>query len=246
MLRLISLLIIALFTSCQSSSIQNRELEEIYISGGTEKFYLADIPVWANFSSIGQCHRVESTRYLNFDNLSKNYALSYEQLLQFQYMLNRKFKAFKKTSGKKQLFLKDESYLFYNTYEQIIGGARDFFVPNYSKINLVWIDNVINDQEMLKKFKRLMNSAKMQEGHPVLVSTCLSSEELEKFILEHNLDRLGVKGISYEFFSPYSEDMNLVSEFRIHFDKLMPGKFLVLFAPWFPKEFVGIDKIEKF
>lgn len=232
-------------TSCQTS-VQKRSMEELYVSGGSEQYYLADLPIWANFSSIGQCRRSESIRYLNFETLNKSYSLTYEELIQFQFMLNRKFKAYKKSSGKEELFLKDESFLFYNTYEQIVGGGRDFLGPKYQKIHLIWIDAVLGNDGMLKKFKKLMQSSKMQEGHPVLVSTCLSSEQLENFIAENKLRELGVKGISQEMFAPYSDQMKLITDYRLYFDKLLPGKFMVLFAPWFPNEFMGIDKLEKF
>lgn len=216
------------------------------MSGGTEQYYLADLPSWANFSTVASCNRKTPIRYLNFNNLRKSYSLKYEQLVQFQYMLNRKFQSYKKSTGKEQLFLKDESYIFYNVYQQIVGGGKDFLVPKYHRIHLVWIDPSLRDKDMEKRLKKLMRSSKMELGHPVFISTCLSALELENYIVKNDYQKLGVKGISQEMFAPFNIKGSSVGEFRLHFDLLMPGKQLVLFANWFPKEFIGIEQYEKF
>lgn len=245
-LSILIILIGSFLAACQSGNIKKRNMEELYISGGTEKYYLADVPAWSNFSSIGQCRRIEPIRYLNFDNLHKSYSMSYEELIQFQFMMNRKIRAYRQSSGKDQLFLKDESFIFYNTYEQIIGGGRDFQIPKYERVHLIWIDSVLSDNKRLKKLIELMNSSKMQQGYPVLVSTCLSSFELEEFIAKNKLTQLGVKGVSQEMFAPFDDQMNLTTDYRIYFDKLFSGKYIVLYAPWFPKEFIGVEKLEKY
>jgi hypothetical protein len=221
-------------------------MEQVYMGGGTEQHYLADLPAWANFSAIGSCRRIEPVRFLNFQTLHKSYSMSYEQLVQFQYMLNRKFQSFKKSTGKKQLFLKDESYIFYNVYEQIIGGGKDFIVPKFNRVHLVWIDDALSDKDVAKKLHKLMKTAKMEEGHPVFVSSCLSAIELEKFIVKHGYEKMGVKAISQEMFAPFDHKNNLIGEYRLHFDLLMPGKDLVLFGNAFPKEFKGVSQYKKF
>lgn len=221
-------------------------MEDVYMGAGTEQYYLADLPSWANFSTLASCHRKFPVRYLNFKNLHKSYSMDYEHLIQFQYMLNRKFQSYKQSTGKEQLFLKDESYIFYNVYEQIAGGGKDFIAPKYHRVHLVWIDPVLTDVQMQKRLKRLMQSSKMEQGHPVFVSTCLSAIELENFILKNEYQKMGVKGISQEMFAPFNANTMPMGEYRLHFDLLLPGKQLVLFGNWFPKEFVGIEQYEKF
>ena len=216
------------------------------MGAGTEQYHLADLPAWANFSTLASCHRKFPIRYLNFESLHKSYSMNYEQLIQFQYALNRKFQSYKQSTGKEGLFLKDESYIFYNAYEQIVGGGRDFIPPKYHRIHLIWIDPALGDSQAQLRLKKLMQSSKMEQGHPVFVSTCLSALELEEYIVKHDYQKMGVKGISQEMFAPFNTKGDLIGEFRLHFDLLLPNKHLVLFANWLPKEFIGIEQYEKF
>jgi len=228
--------------SCASddNGILRQDLDQAYIGAGAEQYFLAGVPNWANFSSIGQCKRSEPVRYVNFENLSKSFALSYEQMIQLQFMLNKKFSSYKFSTGRKEIFLKDEHFIFYNVQEQIAGGAREFNVPKFNRIHLIWIDELVKSKIGKAKLKKLMHSSVMEQGHPIFVSTCLSLIELEQFISKNGYTAMGTKGISHEMFTPYNSELKINYEFSIDFSLLLPNKELHLFAPSFPKEFKGI------
>ena len=77
----------AVFTSCsgpQEAPGNNQNLESVYISGGTEQYFLGTLPHWVNFSPWAKCHRSEAIRYMNFENIAKSYNLKYEQIVYMQ------------------------------------------------------------------------------------------------------------------------------------------------------------------
>jgi hypothetical protein len=238
----IVIILIFICVGCSSTKEQSykQNLDQVYIGSGVERLYLSDLPSWANISTIASCRRKEPIRYLNFENMYKSYSMSYESLIQFQYMLNRKFASYKLSTGRPAIFLKDESFIMHNVHEQIIGGGRDFIVPKFKRIHLVWIDQFFSNKDKLKKLKSLMSSSKMEKGHPIFVSTCLSSIELEKFISTNGFNKYGVKLISQEMFTPYGTDLKLAGNFTLNFSLLMPGKDLHFYGEYMPKEFFGI------
>lgn len=238
------LVILLLYFAIGCSTTQEKglkqNLDQVYIGSGVERLYLSDLPAWANISTIGSCRRKEPVRYLNFENMYKSYSMNYESLIQFQYMLNRKFVSYKLSTGRPTIFLKDESFIMHNVHEQIIGGGRDFITPKFNRIHLIWIDQAVNNSKKLKKLKSVMYSAKMEKGHPIFVSTCMSSIEVEKFISLNGFTKFGVKIISQEMFTPYGADLKLAGNFTLNFSLLMPGKDLHFFGEYLPKEFFGI------
>lgn len=240
------LVILSLFllVGCTTSSEKHlkQDLDQVYIGSGVEKYYLSDMPTWANFSQIASCSRAEPVRFLNFENMYKSYSMDYEQLIQFQHMLNRKFSSYKHSTGRKTIFLKDESFIMHNVHQQIIGGSRDFIVPNFKRVHLVWIDSALKSEKAKRRLKKLMYSAQMEKGHPIFVSTCLSSIQLEKFISKMGMSKFGAKLISQDMFSPYNEKFKIINEFALDFSKLMPNKNIYYFGPYLPKEFKGIKK----
>jgi hypothetical protein len=236
-----------LFIGCASDNSDGlkQDLDQVYIGSGIEQYYMPDLPSWANMSSAAKCKRLEPIRYLNFSDMHKSYSFSYEQLIQFQFMLNRKFYSYKKSTGREAVYLKDESYIMHNVHQQIIGGSRDFIAPKFNRINLIWIDKALTNDMELKKLKKLMYSEDMEKGHPVFISMCLSSIELEQFISKSDYTKFGVKGISQSMFSPFNDKFELGAQFSLHLDKLLPNKDLYIYVPFMPEEFKGVTKIKK-
>lgn len=235
------ILFLSLFIGCTTNS-SNRvaDLDQVYQGAGVEQHFLTALPDWANFSRAGACKRDTSIRYLNFETLYQNYSLDYESLVQLQYMFNVKSAEMKEQQGKESLFTTEVNKIFYNSYQLILGGDKQFIAPEFNRVHLVWIDPVLKDNKLLKKFKQLMKSSQMEKGHPVLVSTCLSHRSLSEFILEHNLEQMGTKGISSELFNIYSEkELKPVTSFRLNFSEILKNKKLIFYAPWFPSEFSG-------
>lgn len=246
-MRTLYILIIMAMTGCASDNLSfKQDLDQVYIGAGVEKYYLSDLPNWANFSPSGQCSRTEPIRYLNFETMHKSYSFTYEQLIQFQYMLNKKFYSYKESTGRKTVFLKDESFIMHNVHEQILGGGREFIAPKFNRVNIVWIDPALKNVERLQDLKKLMFSEEMEKGHPVFVSLCLNSIELEKFIAKSGYSKLGAKGISQSMFTPYSDEFEMANQYGLNFSKLLPKKDLYLYAPYMPTEFKGISKIQKY
>ena len=96
-MRIISVLLFIIYgCSTNNGSNSKLDLDQVYIGAGMEKYYLADLPGWANFSSSGKCQRSEPIRFINFESMYKSYSFTYEELIQFQFMLNKKFYAFYK------------------------------------------------------------------------------------------------------------------------------------------------------
>ena len=233
-----------MLTSCSGgrTAPERVGLDQVYQGAGTEKYFLPDLPPWANFSVVANCQRKIPVRYLDFEALYKSYNLTYEQLVQLQYLFNKKITEYKKNTGRELLYMQDENFYFYNAYEQVVGGGRGFLVPDYKQINLIWIDPILSDQKIRQRFDKLMKSSKIESGHPVFVSTCMSGPELEAFISKNGFASMGARAISQEFFSPYNSQFIVGHEYGLDFSLLMSDKSIYLFAPWFPKEFKGIDK----
>lgn len=208
----------------------NSSLENIYISSGIEQYFLPNLPAWANFSTAGQCFRKSSIRFLDFEKLKKSYDLEYEQMLHLQHLLNRKLYAFKTSSGKRELIPKDEAYIFNNAYQKVIGGSYEFRAPKFKKISVVWIDPFIADK---RKIRKIFKRKDVQSGHPILLSHCLNSYELEKLAIELKLDDIGVKYLSAEMLSTYSQsskEKKLSTSFSLLISELLKEKEIKLYS----------------
>ena len=198
----IFLTIISVFIlSCSSSKNINLATngEDVYISNGVEQYFMAQLPHWSNFSNTGRCYRSTPIRYVDYSKVSKSYNLNYSNFVHLQHMINRKIYAYKSSIGHDQRSPKDASFIFQNTYQKVIGGSTDFITPKYKKISLIWIDRLIGKD--ILKLKKALNHKTVQAGHPVIVSTCLNSYEMERMIQSHKLESFGAKFISSEMFS---------------------------------------------
>ena len=236
---------ILIMTSCSTSvdsASSNKNPEYVYQGAGIEQYFLPELPVWANFSVMSQCRRETTLRYLNFQNLRKSYSLSYDEIIHFQNMFNRKLVQFKKNNPTAPLYLKDEAYIFNNAYQLLIGGSRDFLVPNYKKISLVWLDPYLSKKTNLKS---LLNNEEVLSGFPILISTCLNSYEIESEVIKNKLDQFGVRYIGAEMFTPYTTEFSLGTMYSLDFNKILPEKDITLFAPYKPEHFLGIKKFKK-
>lgn len=230
-----------ILSSCATpkKNMENRDLEQLYQGAGVERYFLPDIPEWSNFSASSSCVRTSLARYLNFKTIRDSYAMSYEDIVHMQHMLNRRFHTVKSSSDK-QLYLKDEAFIFYNVYEQVAGGSRDFLPPQFDKISLIWIDPYLENPSRVGKILEL---EKVGEGHPVLVSACMDSYSMEKLSEKQGWDRFGVKHISHEMFTPYVSNYTTGHDYILDFSLFLPNKVLTLFAPSVPAHFKGIKKI---
>lgn len=226
--------------STRSDVSTQTSLDRMYISNGIEKYFMGQLPNWANFSEIGKCQRSSDIYYLDFKNLYKSYALKYEQMINLQQLFNKNMSKNLANKSEIELKLKEQSFTFLNAYELIIGGSRDFKSPTYKEANLLWIDPLLNSKSRIKE---IVKSPLFLSSHPILVSTCLTNKELAALTEELKIDNLGALYISAEMFSIFTTDdeNNIINNYRYSLDlnKLLPGKELTLFGTERPDNFFG-------
>lgn len=188
-----------LLSSCAvNKNMQPRTVENYYTPTGVTKYFLTDIPSWANFDQNAGCFRQPGIRYFNIDALMKSYALTYNQAIQVQASFNEEFLKFKKANKLQAPMLKEEELLFYKVSEKVSSKIIFFDPPTFKRVNLVWLDEILGDEKKEKKLKSFLNSAVMEEGVPVLVSFCMTRDEVE-----NKFPDLNTKMITAELFSIY-------------------------------------------
>jgi hypothetical protein len=239
---------ILFFISCAGEQVK-KELNEVYIPSGAEQYFLPNLPHWANVSTAADCRRETNIRFFDFYKMNKSYNLSYEQLLQFQLLYNHELFSILKNAPKNiEPKIRDEEVLFFNILEKIQGGSTLFLAPDFKNINLVWVDDTINDKINISRLKKLMNSEAMEQGMPVLVSSCLTWNELESFLGEVGLPET-TKIISAELFSPFAQDFILGIRTSLDFDKLFKDNQKLYFytnRDGIPTEIRGHLRLKKF
>lgn len=200
-----SLLIVLLtafaMSSCANNkNLQSRTVEEYYTPTGVEKYFLADIPGWANFDQSAGCFKKSSLRYFNLDALMKSYALSYNLALQMQASFNEEYLKIKNSEKSRAPMLKEEELLFYKVSEKVNSKIIFFDPPTYKRINMVWLDEIAGESKKEEKLKKFINSPVMEEGVPILVSFCMTRDEVEA-----KYPNLNAKMITAEMFSIYDK-----------------------------------------
>lgn len=211
------LFIVLSVSSCSNTSnttMQPRTVENFYVTTGVEKYFLTDIPNWANFDQQAKCYRSSSIRYFDIEALMKSYSLTYNKALQIQASFNEEFEIYSKTNEAHQVTLKEEELLFYKVSEKVFNKIVFFDAPTFERINLVWLDEVIGDPKKERKLKELLSSNTMNIGVPVLVSFCLTRSEVEKKFPYSNS-----KMITSEMFSVYTVKGEKTPGFKIDLDQ---------------------------
>lgn len=207
--RRLSPLIFIFTMSCASltppAALDNRN-DEAYRTAGVVRYFLPDLPQWAHRSEMSGCFRSAPSRTLDLDALRSSFQLSYIEALQFQRMYNEELRLLAPKSFKETLSVKEEEALFFRTLDGIRAGVYRFAVPAFPRIHLIHIDQAIEKPEALQRLRRLMESAKMNSGHPVFISFCKNGEEMDAFMTEHQFIDRNIRTISAEMLSPYGKD----------------------------------------
>lgn len=250
---MLGFLLLSLTVGCaqkqQYSDFQRRNVDEFFVSSGTIKYFLPDIPAWNNFSASGKCFRTNSMRYFNLEAIRQSYNLSYEQAVQFQYTYNVDEKKLRNKNEVKFLPFKNEEELFFSTSDRIQNNFRTFKPPKFKNVNLIWIDPALADKKVSARLKNLMKSKKMDQGHPVYLTLCLERSELIKFYHDSDYSSANVKLLSYEMFSIYDVNNKRQPFYHLYLDELFDkNQKLTLFLPSkeVPPEFKGKFNIEYF
>lgn len=247
----LSILISFFLLSCATEkNLKRRNSDEYFIGSGVVSYFLPDIPEWANFNSSSLCKRNFSIRYLNLQKLRNSFSFSYEQAIQFQYLFNMENEKLKRVSGVHFLPFKDEESLFYTVLDQVQAGLVAFRRPKFKSINLIWIDGFLKRKAGIKSLKRLMKSHHMDKGHPVLVSLCMTHEEIRDFQTKNNIVDYNARVIPYEMFSPYGIINKFQYKFSLSFEEMFKkNQKLNLYLPkneQLPQEFEGKFIVHKY
>jgi hypothetical protein len=200
---MIKVLLLLLISSCTflNSGMKSRAIEDYYASTGVVKYFLADIPSWANFDQKAGCYRSNTIRYLNIDALMKSYNLNFSNAIQIQATFSDELAKLTSLNLNKTMNLKDEELLFYKVSETVAGNILFFDPPVFKKINLIYLDEVLNDPKKEKKLTDFLNSKIMDTGVPVLISFCLTRKDIESRYPNYHF-----KMISAELFSIYNSN----------------------------------------
>lgn len=193
-------IISAFILSACNSGLKPRAVDQYYASTGVEKYFLSDIPEWANFSQSAGCFRTKGIRYFDINALMKSYSLKYAEAVQVQASFNEEYLGLKK-KAEITLSLKDEEILFFKASDKVNSKINFFEAPTFKQIHLIWLDEALKGKKQEDRLKQFLQSAVHDNGFPVLISACLTREEIEA-----KFPNLSLKIISAEMFSIYDEE----------------------------------------
>lgn len=221
------ILLIILLTGCANitnTGLQRRTVEDYYISTGVEKYFLSDIPSWANFDQKSGCFKKTNIRYFDINALMKSYNLTYNKALQLQASYNDELAQFKNLDKKHSPDLKEEELLFYKVSEKVSSKIIFFDPPSFKRVNLIWLDEALGDPKKEKKLQKFIDSNVMENGVPVLVSFCLTKDEVEL-----QFPSLHTKLITAELFSIFDSKGIKTPGFKIDLDQFFSANQEIYF-----------------
>lgn len=218
---------IIFLSSCASwvnSDYKPRRLEDYYVSTGVEKYFLPEIPSWANFDQKASCFRSQNIRYFDLDALMKSYSLEYNTAIQMQAEYNLELFNFMVEYKDKKPNLKEEELMFYRVSDKISGKINFFEAPKFKRIHLIWLDEILESESGLKKLKKFLESSTSDKGAPVIVSFCLTRAELEK-----RYPDLVPKAITAEMFSIFDNAGKRTPNFNLELEKFFDASQSIYF-----------------
>lgn len=232
--------ILVILSGCAQKGVERRNLDDFYMDTGVTRYFLPDLPYWLNKSESAACFRKESARFLNIAELRKSFSLSFEESIQFQIGFNREIYQAKQIAGVKYIPFNEEEKFFYKTSDKVQAKILAFKEPTYERVNLLWIDPLMQNEV---KLKATLGGEYSNTGHPVVVSLCYTGSELEKIIKKLKLDVGSVKVIGFESLAAFNPSTNeLTPFFKLYFSSLFTkGQKIYLYLPStsVPKEFTG-------
>lgn len=195
-----------------------------------QKYFLSDIPDWANFSQSAGCFRTKGIRYFDIDAMMKSFSLKYTDALQIQGTFNEEFLALKKESNV-SLKLKDEEVLFYKASDKVNSKIIYFDPPTFKEVHLIWLDEALLGAKQESKLKTFLQSSVHDTGVPVLVSACLTKDEIEA-----KFPNMAYKMISAELFSIYDESGARQPSMHVNINGFFKPEQKIIFYKQDPKK----------
>lgn len=210
-------------------SLKRRKVEEYFVSSGVVRYFLPEIPYWANFSEAAGCRREEAIKYLDLKLVRGSLSLSYEEAVQLQLMLNTMIHDLKEQKHISHIPFKEEEALFFKASDRIQAGIRTFRVPSFKRIHLIWVDPYLENSRPLKK---LMARNDVGLGHPVFVSLCMTRSSFEAWMTKNGFQNKNIRMFSYELLSPYNLEGELDTKYHIFVDEIFgKDKKTYLYSP---------------
>jgi hypothetical protein len=206
--------------SCGGGEVKRNIEETSYRTSGVEQFFLPELPAWANSSPSGRCFKSSSFHYMDFAKLSKNYQLSYGEMVELQAQYNDRLESYFRSTAVRFLKPVEEASFFANTLEQVRGGVRQLKLPPVDEVDVIWLDGYIADNKVAD-LKAMAKSGKFDERLPILFSACLSKQALSNWLSEQNLDQIGFYLLSAEWLNPYTSQLTLKPRLRVEINKLV-------------------------
>jgi hypothetical protein len=234
---------------CTSPSVKNskrKKIGEVFSSVGISQYFLGPVPKWANFSTSGSCFIKNPVRYVDLPKLQHSFNLSYQQSIQFQSVYHKLLRSSTTKAGMHYLSLKEEELLFYNAVEKVESRLDGFMAPTYKKVHIYWIDSIWNWKAT--KLRRFLERGSNVGGHPVFLSLCHDSVEVEKFLVVKKIDDLNIRVIGNDMFTPFDFKGNRIPGFYLKLDTFFNKKQKLVFyssGGEFPFEVGGIESIKK-
>lgn len=218
----VTILNLFILSAC-STGLKPRSVEDFYVSTGVAKYFLSDIPDWANFSQSAGCFRTKGIRYFDIDALMKSYSLKYVEALQVQATFNEEYLEIKK-DPKAMLTLKDEEVLFFKASDRVNSKINFFDAPTFKQIHLIWLDEALKGKKEEDRLKKFLESSAQDTGFPVLVSACLTKSEIEA-----RFPDLSIKIISAELFSIFDENGTKKPSLHLNLDPFFKADQKIIF-----------------
>ncbi|MBT3234395.1 MAG: hypothetical protein HN353_00420 [Bdellovibrionales bacterium] len=198
---------VLLLASCSNTAnhrgFGRRASEQYYQASGTARYFLNDLPTWANYSTAGGCQRKVNFRWLNLLQVRDSFSLNYHQAIQLQHKYNIRYLEKLKSVGKDHMALAEASRLFHQVVKEIQGGAVEFRLPKFHRIHLVWIDPFLGSSKGKKQLSELVQSDSFGQGYPVFLSLCLAADEIDQLKQELLLFDYSIRNIPASMFSIY-------------------------------------------
>ncbi len=204
-----------------------RRVEEYFVSSGVERYFLPEVPYWANFSEEARCRRKTPIKFFAMDALRSSLRLDYEESIQLQLMFNDEVQKIKTEKQIAHIPFENEEEIFYKVSDRIQAGIRVFRKPNFKRVNVIWIDPYTHNPESLKD---VLGRSDMYSGHPIFLSLCLTFQEMAQWMETHGFDQQNIRKIPYELLTPYTLDGVLDTSYHMNFDEILKDKKVFLYV----------------
>lgn len=233
--RLVIILFSFLTAACATKGLEPRSVESYYQSAGTEKYFLSDIPDWINISETANCKRNKPIRFFNIKQLMNSFDIDFKKALQIQATYNQDYLILSQKLNGAPIPLADEQNLFYKASDKVNSNILFFETPKFNRVNLVWVDAILNNPEEEKKLKKFLKSSIFDQAIPILVSMCMTKGELEEKFNEVHYNM-----IPAELLTLYTPEGNLSNQFKFYFEQMFTKDHILNF---YTKDKVSAEKI---